>query len=96
MVDIKAKFIASIERTGDPFAPIKLEEAYKACSSVGKLFAHISDLQTTQAMSDRLLKDFPDEMDNIACDPNFICALSGLLYEALAQYARGLDTDKPL
>lgn len=90
-MDIRTKFVKAIEATQDPLAAIKLQEAYSRCSDVGRLMASIADKAKTIEFSDKLLKSFPDEMDHIARDPSFICALAGLLSNALVEYSRSLN-----
>lgn len=89
-MDIKAKFVSAMEKTGDPLAPIKLQEAYKHCDQLGRLMAIIGNKAEVEKLSETLLASFPKDMDHIARDPNFICALSGLLSNALIAYGRSL------
>ncbi len=93
MLDIKIRFVNAIERTGDPLAPIKLNDAFVHVQQIGKLFASIGDRAKTEAMTNKLLSSFPDEMDDIACDPNFLCSLCALLTEGLVRY--GATLSKP-
>lgn len=76
----------AIEKTGDPMAPIKMQEAYQSASELGRMMASFGDQQATQDYSNQLLQDFPDSMDHIASDPNFICALCNLLANAVVAY----------
>jgi len=89
--DFKKAFISAISQTDDLLAAIKLQEAYAGAEKVGKMFATKGANQdATQDYTANLLKNFPDDMDAIARDPSFICALCVLLAGALEEYGKSL------
>lgn len=91
MSTINHKFVAVIEATENPMAPIILQEAYSGVSKTGKLFASISNKEMVATITERLLKDFPDkEIDKLCSTPEFIMSLCGLLSQSLLSYGRGL------
>lgn len=89
---VKRAFIASIESTEDPLAPIKLEKAYLAVTSLGAMFAQKKYQASADEYTKRLLKDFPDddELDKVCTEPGFLIALSGLFVAALGKYVSRL------
>lgn len=65
-MNIKAQFVAAIEATGDPTAPIKLQDTYNAVSTLGALMMQgKATHDQTQQFAETLLKSFPEEMDHL-------------------------------
>lgn len=90
--DIRKATANAIERTGDPTAPIKLQEAHKYAASVGKMLAPMCNQLEVQSVSQRLLKDFSDaELDK--ANPALVMALCGCLVEALILLGRSFADD---
>lgn len=90
MPDIRDYMASAIERTQDPTAPLKLQEAHKYVELVGKMMAGVADKDTTLEMLDNLTVSFPKNMDKIAADPAYICALCNLLSNALVYWAKDI------
>lgn len=88
--DFKRRFIAAIERTGDPRAPIILNDAFGAIDALGRLMAYGNGPEKADAFAKTMLQGFPKDMDHIASDPNFIVALSSMLSNALVAYGVNL------
>lgn len=89
--DFKKAIVGAIERTSDPVAAVKLQEAYKWITLVGKMLTVEADKQRVIEYSQRLLKDMPDAELDIA-NANLIIALCGILAEALIRF--GTDCAK--
>lgn len=95
--DFKARFIAAIEATGDPLAPIKLQDAHGAANRLGHLMANVADETKVNDISMTLLSGFPDEMDHIACDPSFLMAVCAIFENAIVAYASHLtQKERPM
>lgn len=91
MSDIKRKFIAAIEVTGDPMAPVALQEAYSSICRIAKIIAGSTNEGAVQNIATRLLQDFPNnEINDLSSQPQFIVALCGLLAQALVSYKEAL------
>lgn len=91
MDTLKQKFINVIKTTNNPLAPIILQEAYSSIGQLGKMLSTASNQATVTTITDRLLRDFPDQEINDLCStPEFLMSLSGLLAQALLSYSRSL------
>lgn len=87
-MNMKRMFTSAIERTGDPTAPIKLQEAYSSASAIGKMLASTADQGKVEALTARLFKDFTDEeLNNLSKSPEFIIALAACLSQSLIGFA---------
>lgn len=88
----KDRFIAAIETTGDPLAPARLHDAHNAVNHLGRLMTHdpASSLDATNEYAETLLSGFDRDMEHIANDPSFVCALCSILDNALIAYASNL------
>lgn len=75
-----------IGRTQDPLAPVKMQQAYMGLEALGKMMATATSKEEVERMSERLLSDFPAQMDKESVDPAFICALCALLQQSLVGY----------
>lgn len=90
MDNIKRQFITLIDRTGDPFAPITLQNAHGAVEKLSKLMARQAKPETVAAYNEQMLAQMPMDMDHIARDPSFIMALAGMLTSAIETYRDSL------
>jgi hypothetical protein len=88
--NIKHKFIAAIEQTHNPMAPIILQNTYKSVEQAGSMFASIAERNRTADIKQDLLQAFPENMDDVAASPEFIVAVCALLAQALIQYGKKL------
>jgi len=89
--DIKRAFVKAIEKTGNPLAPVILQEAYGRVEALGQMFAECSDRDKVEAFADRLTAAFAEEdLDKHDGDPEFIMALAGLLSTSLVRYGSRL------
>lgn len=86
--EMKKSFIALIKATDNPMAPIIMDSAYADIMKLGAMLSAAADEDTTQKYANQLLNDFPKEMDHIASDPSFVCALCSLLANAMVAYTR--------
>jgi hypothetical protein len=88
--NFKRAFMTLIEQTGDPNAPIKLQELHKYADLVGKMFVPLGSLAAVEEHTKKLLSQYPkdDEMDKSAIDPNFIIALCGMITQSTIMYGR--------
>jgi len=85
---LKLAFPALIERTGDPLAPILLQEAHKHVSLVAKMLVATCDSGVTRTYKEMLLQAWPDDsIDDICGSPEFIVALSAMISTSYEQYA---------
>lgn len=87
--DFRRAFVKLIERTGDPVAPIKLQEAHRYANAVGKMLARQSKQANVTVYTEALLSFWPDEdeLTPICGKPEFICALASMLCTSLERYA---------
>lgn len=85
--DIKRAFVRLIETTGDPTAPIKLQEAAARVESVGRMMVSLTTKEQLAAIQLRLMSDFEDaELDELCKTPAFVMALCSMLNEALISF----------
>ncbi len=90
-MSLKDKFIAAVEKTGDPMASIKLQNAYAGAEALGKMMATIADEKKTRLHREWLLTLYSDaELETAPGTPEFICVLSAMLAEAIVEYGRKL------
>lgn len=79
--------ISLVETTGDPLAPVKIQEAHKYAAAVGKMLVPVSNKEQVAAIQQRLLSDFEDaELNDLCKTPAFIMALCSMLTNALVSY----------
>lgn len=90
--DIRKAMINAIEKTGDPLAAIKLQEAHKHAEAVGQMLVSMGDRVAVESITRRLLSKFSDKELNEA-NANFVIALCGCLVTALEQLGRSLAED---
>lgn len=91
----KKLFIAAVEKTDNPLAPIILSDSFDAVVKLGKLMTPMSDKACCQQMIDNMLKAFTDDdLNTDGGDPNFICALCLLLVTSLEHFGRNLTKGK--
>lgn len=94
---MKQAIIGLTERHSDPMAGIKLQEAYKYVSQVGKLMAGVASEDQAKKASNMLLSAWTeDEVDLVNYHPAFIMALCGLLSTSLINYTRYVANDPSL
>ncbi len=84
-----------IAKTNDPFMAMRVQDAYTKNEALGKAMAdHVVNKASVQAITDRLLKDFPDaELDKLCEQPEFVVALCGMLNQSILAYVRRLIHD---
>jgi len=86
--DFKKAFVRLIERTKDPIAAIKLQEAYKYANLVGKMLAYTTNIEAVTAYRDVLLSGWDDdEINKVCAKPEFLIAVAGIFAQALVEYA---------
>ena len=92
--DFKKAFVGIMERTGNPMAPIHLQEAYRYANAIGKLMAKDTNLEEVTVYRDLFLSAWDEEgqLEEVCGKPRFIMALAGIFAEALVQYA--IETTK--
>jgi hypothetical protein len=100
--DFKRAFVKLIERTEDPMAPIKLQEAHKYVDLAAKMLVNTVDKDEVRTYKDALLSFWPDEgeLEAICGKPAFIIAVSAILVQSLIEYAKethdGVRDDKTI
>lgn len=84
-MDIRQAITRTMQVTGDPTAPFKIQELYARTADVGKMLTTVPGADKAKAIefSDKLLSAFPEDMNEVAEDPNFTIALCNLLHSAL-------------
>lgn len=93
--DIHNAFANAIKATGDPLAPIKLQNAHANVTAVGKMLVPLSTANQARVISERLLKDFTDtELDKP--NPTLVIVLCNLLCEAMILLGRDFGNDPSL
>jgi hypothetical protein len=96
MPDIEQMWVGLIEHTQDPLAPIKVQMTAGALVALGKMLGGISNHGKCTEYTERLLKDFPDEeLNRIACEPDWALTLASMLTTALTALVRDMAT-KPV
>jgi hypothetical protein len=91
-LNIKRAFIQLIERFDSPLAPIQVQSTYAAIQSLGPTLAGNANEAETQALAERLMKDFSDEeMERISGSPELVLALMGVLQQSLVDLTRPLQ-----
>jgi hypothetical protein len=88
--DFKTAFSRLIERTHDPMAPIKLQEAHKYVDIVAKMLVHNTNRNEVRTYQDALLSYWTDdaELERICGSPAFLIAISSLYVQCLVEYAK--------
>lgn len=90
-MDIKRAWIRLIEKYADPFAPVKLQEAFGSLERLGTMLAPGCDQTKVQGYSDRLMGSWTEkELNSVSRDPEFIMALAGMLSTSLKYHASDL------
>lgn len=87
-MSIKAAMIKAIEKTGDGAAPVKFQDAFASNEAVAKMLLQFTTLTEVKEHKEKMLKDYPESMNEIAGSPAYIIALSAMLNEALIQFIR--------
>lgn len=93
-MDLKERFVNIIERTGNPMAPVIIQDAARACHQVGKLMIGLTDITKAKDITSRLLKDFGEDIETISSTPEFIIALAGCLRTSLAEFVATIHKPK--
>ena len=77
-----------IERTSNPLAPIVMQEVADATEHFGRMLASIADPTEVGRITNRLLKDFPNDHDPIFGSPEFCMVLSALLKQSSIRFVQ--------
>ena len=88
---IKEKIAYSIERTGNPLAPIIIQSAHTAVEKLGALMTNEADKKTVEQYCEKIASvlSIDDEVLNqIGGDPSFIMALSAILASSIEFYIK--------
>ena len=89
--NIKKAWANAIEKTGNPLAPVLLQEAFGRVEQIGTMLAPICDQQKVEVYSQRLMGSWTDEeLNAITAEPEFIMALAGMLSESLIRFGSKL------
>ena len=84
---IKRAWPKLIEETGNPMAPIILQEAYNANKRLGQMLASTANKQLVTDYSNLFLQWMQDaESEEQAARPEFVIALAGMLVESIVAY----------
>jgi hypothetical protein len=84
-----------VKATGDPTAPIKLQEAYVYATAVGKMLAARGEKAKAIDYCNRLLSGL-SKADKASSEPEFVAVTASLFCEALIAYVRRVAEDPPL
>lgn len=89
--DIKRAWANAIQITGNPLAPVLMQEAYSRTEQLGELLVPCADRDKAAEYLKRLTIDFTDEEFNkIAGEPEFIIALASMLSTSLVKLGSSL------
>jgi hypothetical protein len=82
--NFKRAFVTLIEQTGDPTAPIKLQELHKYAEAVGQMLVPVGSLAAVEEHTKKLLSQYPEgnTLDQTAASPDFMIALCSLVTQA--------------
>ena len=77
-----------IQKTQDPLAAIKLQNCATNASALGKMLAATASKETVNLINNKLLSAWPgDEIELIAGTPEFLVALTSILYQSCIEFA---------
>lgn len=84
---------ASIEVTGDPVAPLILQEAYTALNRLGKLMPQAgAKPEKVEALTSSLLDAWSEsEIEEIASTPDFIMSVAAILSISLKSWIADVE-----
>ncbi len=90
--EFKRRVMAVIETTGDPTAPIRLQELAGALSAVGKMLTSQTSKEEVSDLTLKFLEGFPDEdaLEKLCVTPCFVVTLCAMLHQALTDYVGNL------
>jgi hypothetical protein len=90
---IKIAFPELIKATDDPTAPIKLQEAHKFATAVGKMLANNADQARVETFTQSLTRKWErSNLNAIAAEPEFVIALAALFATSIERYVRNVAT----
>lgn len=87
----KQRFIALIERTDNPLAPLIIQAAHNANERLGPLLAPLADREATKALTSKMMSSWSDEeMNALSTKPELVIALASMLNTAIAGWVSAL------